>query len=697
MSWSLRAVDPENRTPPSEISPRSVNEHQRAKSVDTLALEALKGAKTVKERRRSFSLEIQNEMQSTLAGVLAKSPRLRYSPRQETRSVCLEQLRALSPLPPTAHLAYAPPPIFQERSVSVTETVDLSSLTDLSTPTERRSPSATPPRSTSSQGDEESCAVHSELEDSVDVPIRSVSATPTQIFFETHRTPIESFSEPEEIEDVDRFVLEQSDALFLAELNKCYEKYIPDDYETLDPFDDEKEIMHPFSFESEKFVGVDSASTVKLGQCAVTDRLLETICHLHKMLVEVVLFHCLEIRNPHFLRNCSELRKLSLSWCRSLSPKWLAEISEGTWPHLETLELANTLTTGEMLKRLPPLQMKKLDLSHCWWIDSSAIEDLTKHPRLAWVRIEGVNVSQEAIQKLIKHGIQVNGNPQNCLSIVSEPKMVTDNEEVPGDVALFFLKRFMAEVYQIYSWNTPSCLHRYKKEIKKFYELEFGMRDLVVPRFSNQLEKWWAECDWKLQLHDRPNLSKIMDVLVPMIPNEGYSKVPGASRDCFRDLWEIISNPRWLNKITELNFSKQGLTEIPPSFWRLIFCSVKKLNFSDNKIKKLPKEVDELISAEERLDDHTICSVLIKRTHHFLSRYPLLEHLDFSGNEIRSLQGIFSKGLLLAGSLKTIDLSNNSIEDINSLDDLESASSVKFKWDSSPAKGAGDEEEKKED
>jgi len=690
------------------------DETQREESVESLARGVFQ--RISNGHWRSIS-EFQKETQSSVTGVLAK---LNLSPRGDTHFVCLEQLRALSPNPPTSHLDLSPPPNCYR------EDDELSSLTDLSeTPKARRSGNTTPTRD-SRQNEGASFATHSELEES-EVPFdpptvsrtaswaslengepsdherepQSVSVTPTQILFENgviDNEPEESEpsfepqsssltcasflnteasvaahseSEEEGGKEVDLFVLENMHSVSVAQLNGSYAGYVPDDYTMLSIEQDtySENDMESFPLKAEQFFEFDSWVTLKLGRCAIKDFLLEEICKLNKKLIRVTLFNCLEIENPSFLRNCVELRELCLSWCRNLSPQWLAKIPEGTWPHLEILELANTPTTSEMLMDLPPLPLRRLDLSHCWWIDDpKAFVDLIKHPRLYWIRIEGAKVSEQAIEQLrtLRPGIQIIGMPIDH-SIISSSKAVEEGKQAHEEIEPFILKRYMAEAYRLYTWNCFDNLIPYKNEIEGFYLIELQMRGLKL-QVRLDTPEGWLEAEKTIQQHDRPNLSLMMDVLVPMLPKEGYFKngVNG-KRDCFRDLWEINCNLRLLNQICELNFSKKGLTEIPPSFWWLYFCRVGSLNFSENKIKKLPKEIVELISAEDQIDQKTTCQVLVKRAYHFLSRYPQLKVLNFSNNQIGSLNEVFPNGMLVTNELEVIDFSRNEIRDLPSI------------------------------
>lgn len=506
----------------------------------------------------------------------------------------------------------------------------------------------------------------------------------------------------------------------LEELTEKYNRDIPDDYETLDPEIEDiytENHMRPFQYEKEEIFSSNRWARLKFGRCGITDLLLRSICEKHKKLTEVFLFNCLGIKDPYYLRDCVELRELSLPWCASFSINWLSHIPEGTWPLLRILRLNYTLTTGEMLKGLPPLpELVKLDLADCSWIDAGAVLDLLKHPKLRWVRIDEGIISEDQIRQLEKErkGLQIAVNSRDrfvALEALNDENVMLYKEKTP-----FFLERFMLEHYpkkepkpgkEAEPEKRPD-FEQCKYEIEECLRYELALRDLAVREPLDNLPAC-LRANKKLEEHDLPNLSIIMNVLVPILQKAGHLKeLDIANMDCFQALLEIVRNPKMLNGIDELNFSSMKLTAIPPSFGRLIFCKVKKLILSNNLIEKLPRVDVEITSKLKKADDASSGRVQLKRIHNFLSNYPSLEVLNLSKNKISSVDEIFPDGMISSESLKKIrcshnrilflprefgfspyraakavliDLSNNCIDQVgqNIIDDLESAAPVKIK------------------
>lgn len=432
--------------------------------------------------------------------------------------------------------------------------------------------------------------------------------------------------------------------LTLDELNNRFGRGIPLDYELLDPMTEDLHAMQPFlsPVQIASIPNSDLPQTLRLGRCTVTDEALESICIRNPRLTKLLLFNCTQLKDPSFLDSYSELEALCLSWCSSLSKNFFEGMKDGSWPKLHTLQMAMTSIDVQELPVLPSLTT--LDLSHCQGLTGEAFADLIKHPILMRIRIEGANVTDEEIRLLKEKrpGLEIIGKPKRGLDYYLRAEPDETDVEITLEAAenYPFLRRFMFEVFQIDSWTMLSELEDYKVAIQKFFEQEFKVRDLDLPLISLETPQGWFHAERVLHEHEWPNLSSIMSRLVPMLKKEGYFKKPktpadlrsGKAQDeevdCFMALWEMTYYPRMLNKITDLDLSGLGLTEIPRSFCRLYFSQLKTLTFARNRIRELPRDFIEEFPK--------------RKVDNYFSKYPQLEVLDFTGCELTSIEGVFS-------------------------------------------------------
>lgn len=436
----------------------------------------------------------------------------------------------------------------------------------------------------------------------------------------------------------------------LNDLNEFYGPNIPIDYTDLDPNVEEPHGMQVFRLSPDQLRSLATsleAESITFGRCAVNDPTLESICVRNRNLRRAVLFNCLKLEDLSFLMGYPKLQELCLSWCTELSPDSFANMPEKTWPDLTTLQLANTPITDGTLNAMCVLpELSSIDVSYCREITDNGFLRLMRHPKLKQIKIEGANLSDEAIKKMgeFRPDIQIIGTAKNGLEYYLTVSPAEEPEEITFESAEYypFLRRAMFEIFGVDSWTKLSELTEYAKPIEQFFEQELRARGLRISQPLNTPQGWF-QAERMLQEHDGPNLSKIMDVLVPQLQNEGYFKKPMtveqarmraqgklafAQVDCFMALWEMTCYPRMLNKITSLDLSGLGLAEIPHSFARLYFSQLKELSLARNPLARLPRD--------------TVEQFPTRKVQNFLSKYPSLERLDVSECDLVSFDGVFS-------------------------------------------------------
>ncbi len=528
------------------------------------------------------------------------------------------------------------------------------------------------------------------------------------------------------IDSEDAQYFNRGEPITLNDLNEFYALYIPIDYADLDPAVEENHGMQVFRLSPDQIASMPTsfeAESITFGRCAVNDPTLESICIRNRNLRRAILFNCLKLQDLSFLMQYPKLQEICLSWCTELSPNSFADMPEGIWPDLTTLQLANTPIIDETLNGMSVLpELSSIDLSHCREISDNGFLRLMRHPKLKQIKIEGANVSDEAIITLreFRPDIQIIGTAKTGLEYYLTVSPAEVPEEITFESAEYypFLRRAMFEVYGIDSWTKLSELAEFAKGIEGFFEQELGARGLRPPLALNTPQGWF-QAERMLQEHDGPNLSKIMDVLVPQLQKEDYFKKPATVEDskkrlrgktpfvqvdCFMALWEMTYYPRMLNKITRLDLSGIGLTEVPLSFARLYFSQLKELSIARNPLVRLPRDVLEVFPGRkvqnffskypslERLDCSECHLVSLEGVFSFLSPangddepervsiLPNLQVADFSGNEIAFLPDVFGISPDRIAERLVINLQQNRITQVqqNAADDLESSSPVKF-------------------
>lgn len=249
------------------------------------------------------------------------------------------------------------------------------------------------------------------------------------------------------------------------------------------------------------------------------------------------------------------------------------------------------------------------------------------------------------------------------LSPASREKILADSfvheSSFESPDACFFLRSFTQATRGVTSWSSLVELSECQEEVRRFYIQELQFRGLPVENASLDQA---AQVESELQGHDRPNLSLLMDKILPPLCDRGHIYVPvtmddfkrGGNKqisvDCFNLMWRITYCPSLLNRMVKLDFSGIGLKEIPLSFSRLCFPNLKKLSFANNPLKKLPQAFFEKVPRSKIL--------------YFLMNYPKLESLDLSDCELTSIEGVFSfseERISVIAPIREVDFRGNGI------------------------------------
>ncbi|MBX7067690.1 MAG: hypothetical protein K1X28_10720 [Parachlamydiales bacterium] len=467
------------------------------------------------------------------------------------------------------------------------------------------------------------------------------------------------------------FVVNKGKPVTLEDLNDIFGAYIPQVRRDLDPDVEEHYAMHPFHLEQEQLDGIaktEKRCNLTFGRCGITDPMLEFLVRRNPNLVEVVLFDCANLEYPSFLAECLELEELCLSWCSKMKFGWFTELSKNqkAWAKLESLELANTDVTDSDLMDLRPLpSLTFIDLSHCKKLTDEGFLALFKQFKLVQIRIDGTNISEDAIAKMksARPGLEIVRSTEASVLYIETPA-VEETVVITHQSAEFypFLRKYMFEVHGIDTWSHLSELEKYADGIQKYFRQELEKRQIVL--FANlSTPEGWFLAERAIQEKDGPNLDRIMKRLVPILRSQGYFKAPVTPQgkmadvelDCYVAFWEITVYPNMLNRIYDLNLSNAGITEIPHCF-SFFFPRLRTLNLSGNPLKRLPEDY---IDAFPR-----------RCVQSFFSRFPALEKLDCSNCDLTLVpEGFFTSLTSTEGEtvpilthLKEVDFSRNRIE-----------------------------------
>lgn len=150
----------------------------------------------------------------------------------------------------------------------------------------------------------------------------------------------------------------------------------------------------------------------------------------------------------------------------------------------------------------------------------------------------------------------------------------------------YFIRFKMFQIRPDLKWEQLEDLLPFGLQISEYLLSELEDRRIDHHVSANNIESWIEACAI-IQKHDEPDLSKLMNRLLPHLRDKGYVREQNPST--WDVMWLVQTNRKVADSFLRLDFEGLELRAFPPCFRDLCFPFVEYLSCANNQFEVIPK------------------------------------------------------------------------------------------------------------